>query len=309
MRFHVVRNSEELGAFSSEEILDGLRSGRFVATDLAWREGAADWTPLGEWAEFRGVVSPGAAAEPVSQGDLAPSWERSRSLTSAFATLVLAVHRPASALSGARLAFGSTLLLCWLLLLAASVFSIAGGYLHAEHLARSMKDAGSEVSEIAMVMQGPLRILGAEFAEYLSSSLPRSLPQVAMHVLLMVAVAPFCYLLLGALQWFGLRLLGLCGMKSCRMAEFGRTSVAGMLALAIFFAVNTPLDLLTPLGVAYGYASQACKLLGAILYCRALGGALQVNPWAVFLSAVLSYGATAYCCCSVFGLIIGFLAW
>ena len=74
-------------------------------------------------------------------------------------------------------------------------------------------------------------------------------------------------------------------------------------------ASYAPLALLTPNGLAYNFGLQACTLLGAVLYCRALGGALRVNPWAVFLSEVLFYGDTAFCCCALFGVIIGFLAW
>ena len=44
--------------FAVEDIVAGLASGRFLASDLAWREGMAAWTPLGDWAEFRGVGVP-----------------------------------------------------------------------------------------------------------------------------------------------------------------------------------------------------------------------------------------------------------
>ena len=53
MQIHVARNSAQLGIFSSEEITSGLSSGRFLASDLAWRDGMPAWTPLGDWSEFR----------------------------------------------------------------------------------------------------------------------------------------------------------------------------------------------------------------------------------------------------------------
>ena len=312
MAIHVVRNSERLGVCSAEEIAEGLKEGRFAASDLAWREGMVAWTPLGEWTEFRDMAAPRPAdssiSAPPSIGPALP-WEEAKGFSSAFVTLGLIVRRPADVLAGARLPFASTLLLAWILLLAASLFSIAGGYLHAEHLSEAMKQSGAQVMEIAEKMQGPLRVLFAELGGYLADTPPKSFLQVSGQVLLTVSAAPLMYLLLGLLQWFGLRLFGLCGIKSCRTPALGRTLVAGLLGHAFFSASYAPLALLTPNGLAYNFGLQACTVLGAVLYCRALGGSLRVNPWAVFLSAILFYGATAFCCCALFGVIIGFLAW
>jgi hypothetical protein len=94
MQIHVARNSAQLGVFSSEEIVAGLQSGRFVATDLAWRDGLAVWTPLGDWAEFRGVgVPPPSPSAPASSGAKEPSglpmpsWERGTSFADYVATI------------------------------------------------------------------------------------------------------------------------------------------------------------------------------------------------------------------------------
>ncbi len=95
MQIHVARNSAQLGVFSSEEIVAGLQSARFLASDLAWREGMPAWTPLGDWAEFRGVgvpppspsdgtFVPGGEAEPVPA---MPSWERGSSFANYVATI------------------------------------------------------------------------------------------------------------------------------------------------------------------------------------------------------------------------------
>jgi len=91
MQIHVARNSAQLGVFSPDEITAGLQSGRFVAADLAWREGMAAWTPLGDWPEFRGAgVPPSPSAQPVGAGEAAPempSWERGSSLGNYIATI------------------------------------------------------------------------------------------------------------------------------------------------------------------------------------------------------------------------------
>jgi hypothetical protein len=95
MQIHVARNSAQLGVFSSEEIVAGLQSARFFASDLAWREGMPAWIPLGDWAEFRGVgvpppspsggaFIPGGESEPVPA---MPSWERGSSFANYVATI------------------------------------------------------------------------------------------------------------------------------------------------------------------------------------------------------------------------------
>ncbi len=94
MQIHVARNSAQLGIFASEEITAGLQSGRFLATDLAWREGMPAWTPLGDWDEFRGAsVPPLSPSSPSAFGaqDAAalpmPSWERGSSFANHWATI------------------------------------------------------------------------------------------------------------------------------------------------------------------------------------------------------------------------------
>ena len=93
MQIHVARNSTQLGIFAPEEIIAGLQSGRFLASDLAWRDGLAAWTPLGDWSEFRGigVPPPSTAASAFGAKDEAslamPSWERGASMGHFIATI------------------------------------------------------------------------------------------------------------------------------------------------------------------------------------------------------------------------------
>lgn len=53
---HVSRGAESLGAFSEEEVREGLRTGRFAATDLGWREGMPSWKPLSDFPDLAGVA-------------------------------------------------------------------------------------------------------------------------------------------------------------------------------------------------------------------------------------------------------------
>jgi hypothetical protein len=44
--YHLGRGNEPLGQFPESEVYDGLRSGRFLQSDLAWCEGMNDWQPV-----------------------------------------------------------------------------------------------------------------------------------------------------------------------------------------------------------------------------------------------------------------------
>jgi len=40
---HINRSGTSLGTFPEEDVREGLRTGRFIGTDLGWREGMASW--------------------------------------------------------------------------------------------------------------------------------------------------------------------------------------------------------------------------------------------------------------------------
>src|SRR5881398_6564 len=74
---HVNRSGTSLGTFSEDDVRAGLRSGRFVGTDLGWREGMAQWQPLSQFAEFSSdIPAAGAATSPPTPpptGAMAPN--------------------------------------------------------------------------------------------------------------------------------------------------------------------------------------------------------------------------------------------
>lgn len=86
-KIHINRERQSLGQFTPEDVAEGLRSGRFLPTDLAWREGMETWQPL---ETFTDLPAPEEAAPPLSPtlapgsplADLpaavpiAPAWER-----------------------------------------------------------------------------------------------------------------------------------------------------------------------------------------------------------------------------------------
>src|SRR5205807_544384 len=104
---HVNRGATSLGAFSEEEVREGLRTGRFVPTDIGWREGMANWQPLSQFPEL-GAAAPAAPPAQIgvgttSEGAAARSglpWEhrQERGVFNAFVeTLVMVLTKPGEA--------------------------------------------------------------------------------------------------------------------------------------------------------------------------------------------------------------------
>lgn len=107
---HVNRGATSLGVFSEEQIREGLRTGRFAASDIGWREGMANWQPLSQFAEFAGIQADAAGAPPLQTGAPLPPgtttarsglpWEhrQERGFFNAFVeTLMLVLTKPGEA--------------------------------------------------------------------------------------------------------------------------------------------------------------------------------------------------------------------
>jgi len=104
---HVNRGATSLGAFSEEEVREGLRTGRFVPTDIGWREGMANWQPLSQFPELEAAAPATPPAQigvgTTSEGAAARSglpWEhrQERGLFNAFVeTLVMVLTKPGEA--------------------------------------------------------------------------------------------------------------------------------------------------------------------------------------------------------------------
>jgi hypothetical protein len=65
--FHINRSGTSLGTFSEEDVRAGLQSGRFLGTDLGWRDGMATWQPLAQISEFAQDIATAGAAVPPPQ--------------------------------------------------------------------------------------------------------------------------------------------------------------------------------------------------------------------------------------------------
>ncbi len=69
---HVNRGATSLGAFSEDEVKQGLRSRRFLPTDLGWREGMANWQVLSQFPEFAADIAAAGVEPPPSQAAAGP---------------------------------------------------------------------------------------------------------------------------------------------------------------------------------------------------------------------------------------------
>jgi hypothetical protein len=109
---HVNRGATSLGAFSEEEIREGLRTGRFAAADIGWREGMASWQPLSQFPEL-GATAPdappaqtGAAVIPEAAAPRSGlPWEerQTKGLVNAFIeTLQMVLIRPVGAFTAMK---------------------------------------------------------------------------------------------------------------------------------------------------------------------------------------------------------------
>src|SRR5215470_17915003 len=112
--YHINRSGTSLGTFSEEDVRAGLRSGRFLGTDLGWREGMAAWQVLAQIPELaQDIPAAGAAVPPpqaASPGPIPPAagagarfglpWDDRQQkgfFTAFIETLQMVLTRPAEA--------------------------------------------------------------------------------------------------------------------------------------------------------------------------------------------------------------------
>src|SRR5438477_10424313 len=117
--YHINRSGTNLGTFSEEDVRAGLQSGRFLGTDLGWREGMATWLALAQCPEFAGVTAPAAA--PIPPPQFAPGsttgaavsvvprsglpWDERQQrgiLRAFFDTMILVLTRPGEAFTAMK---------------------------------------------------------------------------------------------------------------------------------------------------------------------------------------------------------------
>jgi hypothetical protein len=84
---HINRNRENLGKFNDQEVADGLKSGRFLSSDLAWCEPMPTWQPLSTFTDLPEPTAEGSPSIPVEEAQKTnpeisePAWERASRLS------------------------------------------------------------------------------------------------------------------------------------------------------------------------------------------------------------------------------------
>jgi len=282
MQIHVARNSAQLGIFASEEIIAGLQSGRFLASDLAWRDGMAAWTPLGDWSEFRGVgvpSSPSSTTAAPTSVSMIP-WEQGKSLGSFFATIKLAIVNPASFSTG-RFAFGDWLIFCYVALAISIPFQTVRLIFD--------QDPGRSVAEFLQGFSSPVVQSVAE--EMLKApSAPIGITIASTFVGL--AFAPLLYAFFALLHWVGQRVFQI-------QVSVERTVAATLLATGLLIIVMAPFQLLSFNIGAQIIISSLFFIPALIIYFKCFGAATGVSPWKQFGISCFVWFVLCCCCCAL----------
>jgi hypothetical protein len=114
MQIHVARNGQQVGQYSVEEINRKLADGTFLPTDLAWYQGAANWSPLSTvpGVKLPGVPAASAAPNPPS----APAFTASAVPAQAAPSRAIAQPAPQS--------YQGMIVISWILLGVTFVISL-----------------------------------------------------------------------------------------------------------------------------------------------------------------------------------------
>ena len=169
--FHINRSGTSLGTFSEEDVRAGLQSGRFLGTDLGWRDGMANWEPLAQISEFaQAIPAAGPAVPPLaaSPGSITAVTGGARSglpwddrqqrgiLRAFFDTMIMVLTRPAEAFTAMKREGGF-----WDPLLYAIIGSSIGyvAYFIYNILLSSARLLGSHENPLMHMMGGGIRSL------------------------------------------------------------------------------------------------------------------------------------------------------
>jgi hypothetical protein len=137
---HIARDHKPLGTIAEDELRDGIFSGKYVATDLVWREGMAEWKPLSEMASQWGMETPAPAlvpvvkTEPVSpaaESGTEPAWEDRERLgifPAITRTVSAVLMRPAETFAAMKRAGGLADPLLYFVLLSSTMFAVSALY-------------------------------------------------------------------------------------------------------------------------------------------------------------------------------------
>lgn len=279
MQIHIARKGALLGVFTAEEVLAGLAAGRFVATDLAWREGMAEWKGLGEWPEFASAtVTPSAAAPTMPVAASTVPWELGKSPGAFFATVREAILNPAGLASG-RFGFGDWLAFCYVAVACALPFQVAG----------LLMVGNQNAAMAALIRKLDLPQFNA-IADQMSSAPPTSAGLMILSLVMNMAFAPILYAGFGLAHWAGQRVFRI-------KVPAERTVSATLLAFGTIILLAAPVQLLAVELLVQLVVSALLFIPFCVVHYRALGAATGVNPWAQFGISCFVWLVLCACCC------------
>ena len=137
---HIARDHKPFGTVTEEELRDGIFSGKFVSTDLVWREGMAEWKPLGEMSPQWEMETPAPAlivpitttsASPDKESGTEPAWEERDSLgffPAISRTVTAVLMRPAETFATMKQSGGLANPLLYFVLLSSAMFAVSALY-------------------------------------------------------------------------------------------------------------------------------------------------------------------------------------
>lgn len=116
MKIHLNRGGQSLGQFTSEEVRSGIAEGKFLGSDLAWKDGMESWKPLSECIDLVAppVIDGAAIIPPSIEKVEGLPWDNRHALgfwSALFETIRLVLFEPSLAFSRMKTTggFGSPL--------------------------------------------------------------------------------------------------------------------------------------------------------------------------------------------------------
>jgi hypothetical protein len=280
MRIHLARQSSQLGVFSAEEVAQGLASGRFLPTDLAWRSGMPTWAALSEWHEFESkVTGPLAGDDFGTPQAVSVPWELGRSLQSYWATVKGAILSPGETLAVGKYAYRDYILFLYVTLLLTLPFTIFAQL--------QLSDSHAQVADFLRSFDNSDLNKAAE--SLMSEPVLPAWTNVR-YALIVIAIYPVFVVIFGYIQRLALRVF-----RQTVTAE--RSIVSAMIGVSVSNLIGAPLMVLSGEVIIYYTLAVLITIPLIILSCRAQGAVMRIKPWFVFGSWVVMAVTLSSCCC------------
>lgn len=286
MQIHVARDSSSLGVFSVEEVVAGLKSGKFLMTDLAWREGMSNWIMLAQWSEFNGVISavPPDVIPQSNNLSITVPWEKGPSFENYFKTIKGALLTPYATFASGTFSFKRYIAFAYITALLLAPFSIFG-QLHTSDINQNIAEFLSSID--------PVKFNDA--IQQLQNSGPA--PVTAwLGVICYTIFYPFFLAIFGIFLWLGLKLFR-------ENVTLEQTVVALIISLSALNLCSALILLTAPYKI-YFILVLLSAIPSIIISCRSTAAILKVSPFKVF-GVWFMWGVVSCCCVCACGAVVG----